>query len=148
MISKHSTLKRVVVGVDGSPQAREALRMAAHLARLADASVIAIHVITPAEPSAFSHPRAALRANEVARRAGEQILSRAHRVAGDVLSTRELHFGDPADTLCRRAAELGCDLVVVGSRGIGRVERLLLGSVSTAVAERAPCSVLVVRNTT
>jgi hypothetical protein len=45
----------------------------------------------------------------------------------------------------RRAADIGADLVVVGSRRLGRIDRLLLGSVSGAVVWCAPCSVLVIR---
>ena len=66
--------------------------------------------------------------------------------AGSVVScSTELHAGDPADVICRRARELDADLIVVGSRGLGTLDRFLLGSVSAAVAQRAPCSVLVVR---
>lgn len=52
-------------------------------------------------------------------------------------------YGDPGSAIVK-AAEDG-DLVVVGSRGLSRVERVLLGSVSTKVVQRAPCDVLVVR---
>jgi nucleotide-binding universal stress UspA family protein len=62
-----------------------------------------------------------------------------------VVSATELHFGDPAAVICRRAEELGADLLVLGSRGLGMLDRLLLGSVNSAVVQRAPCSVLVVR---
>ncbi len=144
-MSRARTLALILVGVDGSPSAREALRVAASLARLAGGSVAAVHVVVPPEPASFGSPLAALRADEAARHTGEEILAEAHRLAGDVLVARELHSGPPADTLCRRAAELGADLVVVGSRGLSRLERLLLGSVSAAVAAQAPCSVLVVR---
>lgn len=136
---------RIVVAVDGSGEARQALLSAVELARLVDGSVVAIHVATPVAPSSFDTPRAALRADEAARRAGEQILADARRLAGDVLAARELHFGDPAAAICRRAGELDADLIAVGSRGLGRVERLLLGSVSAVVGAQAPCSVLIVR---
>ena len=56
-----------------------------------------------------------------------------------------LHYGVPAEVICDLATELSADLVVVGSRGLGRLDRLLLGSVSTSVVQRAPCPVLVVR---
>lgn len=43
------------------------------------------------------------------------------------------------------AKEKGIDLIVVGSRGRGAIERFLLGSVATKIVTHAPCSVLVVR---
>ncbi|MGH2354550.1 MAG: universal stress protein [Chloroflexota bacterium] len=135
----------ILVGVDGSPPACQALAVAAGLARLVGGSVAAVHVVVAPEPASFDAPWTALRAHDAAHSTGEEILAEAHSLVGDVLVACELHPGRPADTLCRRAAELGADLVVVGSRGLGRLDRLLLGSVSAAVAAQAPCSVLVVR---
>jgi nucleotide-binding universal stress UspA family protein len=53
--------------------------------------------------------------------------------------------GHPADTICRIAQERNVDLIVVGSRGLHGVERFLMGSVSTRVAQHAECSVLIAR---
>jgi nucleotide-binding universal stress UspA family protein len=61
-------------------------------------------------------------------------------VATDVL------FGTPESRIVETAEEMGCDLIIVGSHGYSRWERLLLGSVSNSVVQHAPCSVLVVRS--
>ncbi|WP_166831769.1 universal stress protein [Thalassoroseus pseudoceratinae] len=53
-------------------------------------------------------------------------------------------IGDPADEILQAAAENGTDLIILGARNLSRSRRFLLGSVSTHVAKRAPCSVLVV----
>jgi nucleotide-binding universal stress UspA family protein len=53
--------------------------------------------------------------------------------------------GDPAEVIVDAAKEAGADLIVVGTRGLGTAERVLLGSVSTKVLHDAPCDVLVVR---
>jgi nucleotide-binding universal stress UspA family protein len=55
----------------------------------------------------------------------------------------EIHFSDAAEVICRRAVDIRADLMVVGSRGLGGIERLLVGS--GAVVRGAPCPVLVVR---
>lgn len=56
-----------------------------------------------------------------------------------------LREGRPAEEIADLAEELGADLVVVGSRGLGTIERLTTGSVSEGVAQLAPCPTLVVR---
>ncbi len=60
-------------------------------------------------------------------------------VSSDVL------FGSPDSRIVETAEEWHADLIVVGSHGYSRWERLLLGSVSDSVVHHAPCSVLVVR---
>jgi nucleotide-binding universal stress UspA family protein len=52
---------------------------------------------------------------------------------------------DPAELLLAQAEEAGADCIFVGAKGMSRVERLLIGSVSSSVAARAECSVEVVR---
>ena len=58
----------------------------------------------------------------------------------------ELLHGSPESRIVEKAEELHADLIIVGSHGYNRWERLLLGSVSDSVIHHAPCSVLVVRS--
>jgi nucleotide-binding universal stress UspA family protein len=57
----------------------------------------------------------------------------------------DVAIGNPKDEIARTAREWGADLVVVGARGLGRIKRFLLGSVSLAVARHVSCPVLVVK---
>jgi nucleotide-binding universal stress UspA family protein len=57
----------------------------------------------------------------------------------------EVMFGSPESRIVETAEQMGADLIIVGSHGYNRWERLLLGSVSDSVVHHAPCSVLVVR---
>ncbi|MGB7068937.1 MAG: universal stress protein [Pyrinomonadaceae bacterium] len=59
--------------------------------------------------------------------------------------TTDVLFGSPESRIVETAEEMNADLIVVGSHGYNRWERLLLGSVSDSVVHHAPCSVLVVR---
>lgn len=59
--------------------------------------------------------------------------------------SKELLIGSPESRIVETAEEMGADLIIVGSHGYNRWERLLLGSVSDSVVHHAPCSVLVVR---
>ncbi len=64
----------------------------------------------------------------------------------NVTVTTEVLHGSPESRIVETAEEMGADLIVVGSHGYNRWERLLLGSVSDSVVHHAPCSVLVVRS--
>jgi nucleotide-binding universal stress UspA family protein len=56
---------------------------------------------------------------------------------------REIRAGVPKQAILEAAGEHGSDLIVMGARGLGGFEALVLGSVSRAVSKAAPCSVLV-----
>lgn len=57
----------------------------------------------------------------------------------------DVFFGTPESRIIELAEEWGSDLIVVGSHGYKRWERILLGSVSNSIVQHAPCSVLIVR---
>ena len=61
------------------------------------------------------------------------------------ISTETL-IGSPESRIVETAEEMKADLIIVGSHGYNRWERLLLGSISDSVVHHAPCSVLIVRN--
>lgn len=63
----------------------------------------------------------------------------------NVSITAEVLFGSPESRIVETAEQMHAELIVVGSHGYNRWERLLLGSVSDSVVHHAPCSVLVVR---
>lgn len=63
----------------------------------------------------------------------------------NVFVSTEVLFGSPDSRIVETAEEMSADLIIVGSHGYNRWERLLLGSVSDSVIHHAPCSVLVVR---
>jgi nucleotide-binding universal stress UspA family protein len=125
--------RRIVVGVDGSAEARVALRWAEHLARLDGARIEAVLVRHPrlsiADPRAIT---GRLLSDTVEQTFG------ASRPRGLTLRTVD---GKPAEELLARSA--GASLLVVGSRGRSGVVARLLGSVSASCVERASCPVLV-----
>jgi len=63
----------------------------------------------------------------------------------NVSISAEVLFGSPESRIVETAEQMHAELIVVGSHGYNRWERLLLGSVSDSVVHHAPCSVLVVR---
>lgn len=71
-------------------------------------------------------------------------IARALEAPGRVVEARRLE-GRPASVIVHQATDLRADLIVVGSRGLGRLRSMLLGSVSAEVVDHAPCPVLVAR---
>jgi nucleotide-binding universal stress UspA family protein len=154
LVARHSSVARLVVGADGSASADRALALlrrwpifAGHPATVVTVtepvSAWAAHVGAAMYPAwGDTHESAATRREE-ARQVGERGAEELARAG--ITSTVELREGDPADQLIRAAEAVGADLIVVGSRGLSTIPRLLIGSVARKVLLHAPQSVLVVR---
>jgi nucleotide-binding universal stress UspA family protein len=137
----------IVVGVDGSESARDALRFALEEARLRGASVRAVaawHVPVTAYGDAFVPPNHELLSElePQARRELERALADAGEQAAGVEVEPVVREGAPARVLLEEADK--ADLLVVGSRGLGGFRGLLLGSVSQQCSHHAPCPVVIV----
>jgi nucleotide-binding universal stress UspA family protein len=133
---------RVIVGVDGSPHSAVALAWAAADARLRGWELVVATACGQDAPRAGPGTSPATSVREQAcREAQARLLRDLPARAAPPVSTRVLH-GDPAATLVSTAA--ADDVLVVGTRGQGRVRALLLGSVAQGCAERARCPVVVV----
>lgn len=92
-------------------------------------------------------PAIAIVPDEALRILGELIVKRCTTLAqgkGKAFETKIVD-GDPADAVLETAIEKKADLIVVGSRGLGRVKGLLLGSVSQKIIQDAPCACLIVK---
>jgi len=139
----------VVVGVDGSDGGRAALGFATEEARLRGAPLRLLHALSwPLSGTVAVSPDAGLRAML---EAGAQTLLRtAAGEAVDVLGRDRVSWsvagGDPVDVL--RTASADAQLLVVGSRGVGGVAGLLLGSTAQGVATEATCPVVVLPDPT
>jgi nucleotide-binding universal stress UspA family protein len=147
----------IVVGIDGSEGSEAALRFALEEARLRRATLRVVHAyvlpLSEVAPDPFllefpsvPGPELEAIAEDLDKGATSLIDSALERVLGGaeagVTLERVAVEGSPAASLIEEAAE--ADLLVVGSRGHGRVHGLLLGSVSQQCVSHAPCPVAIV----
>jgi nucleotide-binding universal stress UspA family protein len=138
-------MTQIVVGVDGSEGAREALEAAIDLAKAKGASLTTVYVRHSA-PSFVGSPYEQRTTSSELRRA-RTVLAEAEATAaesGVAVETEELE-GDPAEQIIDLARLRNAELIVVGSRGLGAMAGVLLGSVSSKVVHHAGRPVLVAR---
>jgi nucleotide-binding universal stress UspA family protein len=137
--------REVLVAIDGSPEADLALAHAVGVAHALNARLTLVAVAP--EPPALIAPAAGVTREQLAADIQAEmsgILAAARdAVPDDVSVTTRLLIGDPADEIVRAAEEGGSDLILMGTRGRGRIGALL-GSVSQAVLHRARTTVMVV----
>jgi nucleotide-binding universal stress UspA family protein len=166
--SRLTAYHTMVVATDGSAPARKACQLAGDLARKADAKLVFLHVplkgaspeqlaavVDPGELSARAQDDLRLGGlplpivtDETLAEIGQLILAQAKAAAeasGVVAVETILAEGDPARATLDLARDRRADLILMGSRGVGMIEGLLLGSASNKVTHLATCPVVVVR---
>jgi nucleotide-binding universal stress UspA family protein len=146
-------LTKILLATDGSAEAQRAARMAISLSQSLGSG---LHVLCVGSvPSAYSAAESEIldyefykEMREFAHNAASQTLGEEVRKIEDSGSRVEMAHaavGRPDAEIVRIAEEIGADVVIVGSRGLGPLRRALMGSVSNSVVRHAHSSVLVVR---
>jgi nucleotide-binding universal stress UspA family protein len=133
-------MEKILVAYDGSEPSKRALHTAATLGKAFGATIGVVSVVprhpgrSPIDPWDDSkvHAEELVEARE---------LLRAEGIEAELLEP----MGDPALMIERMAEKGGYDTVVIGSRGLGSIERVLQGSVSEHVATHANATVVVTR---
>lgn len=143
--SKRVSFSKIMVTTDFSEVSDHALDYAIALARRYDARIYLAHVITP-DPFQFAEPQLAQATYEKVRQAAEEGIT-------DILISGKLR-GVPHEVLMEEGNVWPCleslivrneiDLVVVGTHGRGKVQKLIIGSVAEEIFRKADCAVLTV----
>jgi nucleotide-binding universal stress UspA family protein len=151
------SVRRFVVGFDGSPNSKGALDLLCSLEPGSTHRAVLVNIVEPVSiPSSMSRVPAFARGQirrELAAlkderyrdavRVVDAAASRLERCGWRV--EREVRTGAPLDNLLRAADEARADVLVVGARGVAGIERALLGSVANGALDRARIPVLLVR---
>jgi nucleotide-binding universal stress UspA family protein len=151
-------INRILVATDASAASNRALKMAAQFATQHDAELLLVHVIRDMqlpfeikeipelESSQFDSFNSAR--EEIMRKIAESVLRAAKEKvekAGASKVKTAIGTGDPASSILDFAKRQKVDMIVIGTRGLGKLKGTILGSVSRKVTNNAETSCLIVR---
>ena len=145
--------KNILVSVDGSKSSTNALEAAAELAASSGGKLHILHVVremqVPLTPGLMdAYEKLQRQRHDVLNSAGEQLINQMKRSVEakglDAVET-DIGSGDPASAIVDHAARNKVDLIVMGSRGLGQVEGMLMGSVSRKVSNTAKTNCLIIK---
>ena len=138
--------EKILLAVDGSEHGVRAARTAGDLSRAMNSQRIRIVVAYEPIPPYLGEPnlQQAIDARLIQAKA---ILEAAVKAVGETPAEihTELIEGSPAEAIISVAVTRSSDVIVMGSRGLGRIAGAVLGSTSQKVVTHAPCPVLIIR---
>lgn len=157
---------KILVAIDRSTASREVFETAVSLAKATGANLMLLHVLSDEEAS--SSP--SINSKQEPDRLDSSVLEAYNRhwheleqeqqqkldvmrsfvkeaKAAGVNTEFTQTLGDPGETICNLAQAWSAELILVGSRGLTGIKKIILGSVSNYVTHNASCSVLIVRET-
>ena len=146
-------IKKILVATDASAASNRAVSMAAYMAACHEAELLILHVIRDMqlptllkkspELEEFANTR-----EDILRQVAESILNEAvdrAKAGGAKKIQTAIGSGDPATSIIGFAKRRNIDTVVLGTRGLGKVKGILMGSVSRKVANSADTNCFIVR---
>ncbi len=152
---------KILLATDGSSEAELATRTAVDLAQKTGSELHLIHVLDVAQiamgAAVTTDPMMGLeepdpileeRLERLSEQRGKEVLDtevERARSAGVTVAQAHLKMGGVTREIVQLAEDLGAGLIVMGSRGRGRIRRALMGSVSDSVVRHAHCPVTIVR---
>ncbi len=149
-------VETILVPTDGSDHADKAVVFATDIALKYEAGIILLHVLTDPgsgrvpgevrELARIEHVR--ITEHDIRQAGANEVLHNAETQArnhGATRIERVIEEGDPTRRILALAKARGADLIVMGSRGLGDLQGLLLGSVSHKVGHLAKCTCITVR---
>jgi nucleotide-binding universal stress UspA family protein len=141
---KNPQYSKILVCCDGSKYSERAINHACNLAKKDGSSLSLIYVVDRSVGLDLFDRREYLK---VLKNYGVKVLKRSGWIISQkgVKGSTVLKEGKVADEIVKYAKKGNFQLIVVGSKGLGAVSRLFLGSVSTKIAQHSLCSVLIVK---
>ena len=139
-----SEIKKILVPIDSSLIAVRAIKEAIKLNKNLAAEIDLLYVadVNKLAINAYLSGNILMEINKT----GDRILQESKDLFPKEMTVNTIYkVGDPGELICEYAEEINPDIIIMGSRGLGVVRGMLLGSVSKSVLEHAKCPVLIVK---
>lgn len=134
--------EKILVAFDGSKTSKKALDTAVKLAKKFNSVIHLVSVIVQSDFAALKDESRNVEEEKFYQDLQEKAVNSENT---DVKIKTSILYGRPADIILDYVESEGCDLLVIGSRGLNATERLFLGSVSDELSHHSPCPILIVR---
>ncbi|MFQ5497137.1 MAG: universal stress protein [Nitrosopumilus sp.] len=136
--------KKILVPLDGSRYSEKALERACEFVGAFNSKLILIYVVEKSIPVNLLDRKEYL---NILKKFGNKTLQKANdKISKKGINAKNiLKEGNIAAEIDKVVKNEKCDLIIVGSKGLGAVTRFLLGSVSTKLAQSSSCSVMIVK---
>jgi nucleotide-binding universal stress UspA family protein len=153
----NANLKKILVPIDGSPASTKAADYAIHIAGCEKAEIVLLHVLEGVKQGGaiglqarYGNTRLFEGLQKIRIESIEQYISQIRSAAEkEKVNVKSEILNDSGvsevGVITRYAEKNNIDLIVIGSRGLSKFKRMLLGSVANAVVNHSKCPVLVVR---
>ena len=140
----NNNFKKILVPLDGSKYSEKALQRACELVNAFGSKLILIYVVEKSIPVNLLDRKEYL---SLLQKFGNKTLKTANDVVSKkgIAAKSLLKEGNIATEIDKVVKSEKCDLIIVGSKGLGAVTRFLLGSVSSKLAQSSSCSVMIVK---
>jgi nucleotide-binding universal stress UspA family protein len=134
----------ILVPLDGSEYSQKALLQACDLAKNYQSNLILVYVVDKPHPLEFLERKEFL---GILRKFGKKVLTKGEQTAKNqgLDVTIIMKEGNIANEIIKLAKNKKCNLIIVGSKGLGGTLQFFLGSVSNKLANNSPCSLLIVK---
>lgn len=138
---------KILVPFDGSEHARRALKRAVYLAERCGAKLGLLYVVDLNKKiSALEQVSTGGYVPSEFKEEGYRMLAAAmHQIPKEIAAENIVEIGRPSEVIIETCKKEQYDLIVMGSRGLGNIQQLFMGSVSRYVLYHAPCPVMITR---
>jgi nucleotide-binding universal stress UspA family protein len=143
-------MQTILVPTDFSTHSEKAIELAVKLAKLSGGSIHLLHCyqLHPGGISPYGITAPAEFDEKIRAAAAESLAAVEQRLAGEGVSVKtHITPSYPSEAVSELAAEIGADVIVMGTRGATGLQHILLGSVAERTLRIAPCPVLTVKDT-